>query len=215
MARGFNGKSTFYECSAPVTTGPVTISCWVRPRDLYVSSQGLQCLVAVGLSTGTRRTQLDIIGGDSNNLIIPRYVVITTANSMIGATSKTRASVINDFHHYCGTWDNTVNAGSVKYYFDSSVFNGGAGAAGTSTGWDKLTIGARYNNNIIGAWFSGLIAEVAVWNVVLDSFEVTALSRGVNPLNIRLPALKFYAPLIGNREQEIDIIGGKVLTLTP
>jgi len=43
--------------------------------------------------------------------------------------------------------------------------------------------------------FDGLVAEVAVWNVVLDDSEIAALAQGVSPLLIRSTALVEYWPV--------------------
>ena len=56
------------------------------------------------------------------------------------------------------------------------------------------------------------VAEVAFWNVALETAEIKELARGASPLSIRRNSLVFYAPLLGG-PTDIDLIGGKSLTL--
>jgi hypothetical protein len=60
----------------------------------------------------------------------------------------------------------------------------------------------------------GLIAHPAIWNVALTDEEVAALGAGASPLTIRPWALVFYAPYLGRDSSEIDIVGGRILTVT-
>ena len=58
-------------------------------------------------------------------------------------------------------------------------------------------------------YFSGRIAEVALWSTILTVGEMEALAAGTSPLSIRPSNLAFYAPLIGNTT---DVISGQTLS---
>ena len=45
-------------------------------------------------------------------------------------------------------------------------------------------------------YFSGMIAEVAVWNIALVQAEVEALAARASPLSVRPDKLKVYLPMI-------------------
>lgn len=49
--------------------------------------------------------------------------------------------------------------------------------------------------NTSGYVFSGRIAEIAIWDVLLSGSEITSLAGGTNPQDVQAAHLKFYAPL--------------------
>ncbi len=95
--------------------------------------------------------------------------------------------------------------------------NGGSKATNTSTvspiGLDRTAIGMQRDSTPSREW-DGLIAHVAVWNVVLTDLEIAILAAGVHPLRVRRNALIGYWPLNG-QSPEYDVMGtGINLTLT-
>jgi hypothetical protein len=58
-------------------------------------------------------------------------------------------------------------------------------------------------------FFNGLLAEAAIWDVVLTDDEVASLAQGFKPSRVRPQSLQFYAPIV--RELR-DLRGGLTLT---
>ena len=56
-------------------------------------------------------------------------------------------------------------------------------------------------------YWDGLIADVAVWSVILTAGEAAALRAGARPYNIRQAALTGYWPLDGLSSPEPDLSG--------
>lgn len=194
----------------------MTMCCWAVLRNIYVNVNTVQCMMAIGNSAlSTTRVQLDIISaGNANNELV-RGIITTNVVQLTMETVRTSAEVLGGFNHYCLTWDGTINADAGRFYFNGIERDTTPLGAGTCNGWDLLSIGHRRSAGVDGGFFSGIIAEAAMWNINLNANEVLAISQGINPLNIRPTKLKFYAPLWGRYENEIDIIGGRTLTLTP
>lgn len=98
-----------------------------------------------------------------------------------------------------------------------SYCNGGTPGTDTTSctpsGFDNTTIAVSHRDTHT-KYFSGDIAEVAIWNAALDANEVTSLARGYSPLLVRPSALVAYWPLIGRFDPEIDVRAGQNFTLT-
>jgi hypothetical protein len=63
--------------------------------------------------------------------------------------------------------------------------------------------------NQAGSFFNGLLAEAAIWDVVLTDDEAASLAQGFKPSRVRPQSLQFYAPIV--RELR-DLRGGLTIT---
>lgn len=90
--------------------------------------------------------------------------------------------------------------------------NGGNKVTNTSSvntgSLGNVYIGARWNTSA-GVFFTGDLAECAVWSVALTDAEIASLGKGFKPYRIRPQSLVFYAPLIRNIQ---DTKGGLTIT---
>jgi hypothetical protein len=115
-------------------------------------------------------------------------------------------------------------SGSTWYHLAATIVgttgtiyvNGAQAATGTvvaTTGSTNTLNVGRYNNFY---YFTGQLAEPAVWNVGLSANEMLALGTGkAVPWRIRPASLTGYWPLFGLQSPEPDLSGkGKSLTLT-
>lgn len=64
-----------------------------------------------------------------------------------------------------------------------------------------------------GLYFSGDIAEAAIWSAALTAEEFAVLAAGASPLLVRPGALVNYWPIVGRHGPEIDLVGGNDLTV--
>jgi len=76
---------------------------------------------------------------------------------------------------------------------------------------EPLQIGAEIYGGVISLYFSGRIAEPAVWDVSLSDDEIALLAKGFSPLFFRPQNLAAYWPLIA-LEDINDRIGGFNMT---
>ena len=194
MARLFNGTNDSIEAaSAPVTAVPLTIAAW-----FYPTTNGPSAIASVGVSGGIHRFQLYY----DNTATVSAGATAndgTSSSSMVSGTAP-----LNQWSHAAAVFSSTTSR--------TAYFNGTAAAANTNTstptGIDRINIGARYNTTI-GAYFSGRIAEVGVWNAALTADEIASLSKGFPCRLVRPSALAFYSRLIRN---VMDIRNGIALS---
>lgn len=98
----------------------------------------------------------------------------------------------------------TVATGGVV----NSYINGVSDASGTNALVASFNTNCTYGSDASGNWWSGILADGALWNVVLGAAEILALSKGARPTSIRPPtALLFWNPLTGLQSPEPDLSG--------
>lgn len=194
MSRIFNGVSDYLSGLPPVTSYPYAISVWAKPA---ISAQMIMIEASnpSGFSTGGIAVQMSDAkfylsrSGDD---------VPTTGSVPVGSWSHVYAVV------------SSVNSASI-------YFNGGNKAFSSvscpTTGISRMDIGRHFNGpgNPV-AYFSGNLAEIAIWNTVPANADTTAaaLASGISPTDIS--GLVSYWKLDGSGSQEIDLISGRILT---
>ena len=185
MAYDFTAASSQYlsTASAPVTSVPFTMACWMRPSN--AGSVGVQ------LSLGD-------IG--SNN----RYLIYQSANTIYAAAASSSTldqSLINNGSPPNNTWGHTA-AVFAATNSRQIYFNGTAGTLNTGsvnpTGIDSLLIAGHYADGVYKNFFDGDLAEVGIWNAALTAAEIASLAKGMTCDKIRPQNLVFYAPLVRN-----------------
>lgn len=193
MAYLFNGSSQYLSCtSTPVSQPPFTFSAWIKPSAITASA-----IFAITNSTNA----------DRHNLSIPGTAGTISAGSFvsgIGSQSTTTGTVsVGSWFHVAGVW----SAANSRTSFLSGI----AAVANTGTHEPSVTrmqLGARLIPTA-GAYFSGTIADAAIWTAALTAEEIASLAKGVACRFIRPQSLVFYAPLIRNL---FDIRGGLTIT---
>lgn len=171
--------TNYLNSSFPSTSStPITISCWAsKSRSVPAGTQ--DTLVYLTNSSLGGRLSISINGDE--------YPVAAVGDPY--AQSVRTVAIANN------VWTNIIGL------FRSSTYrvvfsNGNIGTANTTSvtvpSVDTIEIGS------VGgvADFAGRLAEVAVWNVELNSFERASLADGFSPDKIRPQNLIYYAPLI-------------------
>lgn len=206
MARLFDDAATEYleDDSAPVTAVPFTISAWFYSDDVAIA-QGV--VVISDKDVTAEKFELFIagqVGGDPVR-------AITQGGGGVGIASSTTGYSANTWHHGCAVFNSTTSR--------SAFIDGGSKGTNTNSvtpsGMDRISIGRRGDASPSN-YFSGRIAEAAIWNVAISDAEVAVLATGVAPPFVRPNALIFYAPLYRGRSStggdDYDIVGGLTLT---
>ena len=201
MARLFDDANNEYlaTSSTPITAAPFTISAWAYPdaNNIYI------CAVSIGNSGSTKDMwYLDI--RDVNDAA--RFVsldnsgaeAITTNFTTVNAWNHLLARETSSSDHSCMLNGDTANIGT-------------SALVKTPDDADNIKIGVIADSTP-SEYFSGRIAEVAIWDVSLTDAEGVMLSKGVSPLQVRPESLVFYAPLYA--DEDIDLVGGLALTPT-
>jgi hypothetical protein len=191
--------------AAVLTAKPLTLACWYKPT----TSNAAAALLSL-LASGTANRVFQI-GVNASG------VPFVNERGNAGAVGAAGSALTNgSWAHIAGAMNAGTTGGRVPY------LNGVAGttstaSVGTPPVPDRTTIGAD-TPSVAGTYTefaNGIIAEAAIWNVLLSAAEIAALSRGVRPLRIRPGNLKFYAPIWGTGSPEPDYTAGQhPLTLT-
>lgn len=198
MAFLFTAASSQYLIggSAPLSADGCSFSCWYRP-----SGTAQSALAVVGNATTGARIQL---WADMGGVYGTRFNNALTNTMSSAAGSNTAGTWV----HCAATFD--VSGGNITAYR-----NGVAGTPVTNPGGaitlNRMTIGARYNGTSYGLFADGDIADLGVWNQVLNAGEIAGLAKGFACRFARPSALTWYSRLIRNA---IDLRGGVAITNT-
>lgn len=180
MAYGFTAASSQYlsTSSSPASGSPMTISIWARPTSSNTAA------ISVGVSGGTHRNQITVTGG---NIWAATQVGVTTSVNANGTSTAT-----NNTRNICGVFNSST---SRNIYVDGVSEGSNTGNIGVQNAADSIIIGSRYSTTL-GAYYSGWIAEVGIWNAALTDAEIASLAKGMTCDKIRPQSLVFYAPLV-------------------
>lgn len=205
MARLYDDANTQYIESATVAVAayPISMAGWFCTDDVTKTQSIVsECL----LINNNQRITLVFGGAIAGD---PVQYFIQNAAASAGPLSTTGATV-NVWAHACGVSaannDHRVYINGGSKGTSASAVNFPATVTRTSIGRDAMSPAANY--------FSGKLAEVAIWSVALTDAEVAILASGVSPLLVQPASLVSYWPLIGRYSPEIDVAGGNGMTLS-
>lgn len=182
-ARNFNGTSQYISCGNPsfLTGTSYTVAAWAKPTadtQQLIAWRSTSSLAPITL-------QLDLASGTG------RFIVRDNANT-IANSQKASAYSSGVWTHFLGT----RSGNTTTVYINGVAGTPATASLGTITP-DTLDIGAfRGGSTTPSGFWAGAIAEVAIWNAVLDTGEISALAKGMSPILVRPSKLVFWAPLI-------------------
>lgn len=114
------------------------------------------------------------------------------------------------WQHVCVTSDSGGDADGMEAYVDGSIPGSSSTQYGIGSEYahaGSWSVGGRiYNDNFN---LDGKVAEVGVWDRILDTSEIASLAKRFSP-QFFLRGLRFYTALIGYKD--IDRIAGKTPT---
>ncbi|OGU80429.1 MAG: hypothetical protein A2W11_00760 [Ignavibacteria bacterium RBG_16_35_7] len=201
MARLFDDLSSEYLeiDSSVITTQPLTMAAWVYSD----SATLLQAILSVAdKDSATKLHFLELAGTIAGDPV--RMASITVGSPSYAAT--TTGYSVNTWHHAAGV----VSASNARAaYIDGGSEGTDATEEDPGAVLDRTSIG-RLGDSTPAQYFSGNIAEAAVWNIALTIGEIAILAKGFSPLFVRPQNLVAYWPLINTND--IDIVGGFNMT---
>lgn len=200
MARLFDDAANQFLSTgiATVTAPPFTFVTWAYVDDTAVVNPAMTLDVLADATTGWEMTTQAAPG---------LKVQYNGRGVGIFALATTTLITINTWHHLAAS---SAAANSHAVWLDgggksTSVVN--VVAAGIDD--TLLSLNRRRNG-----YFSGRLAESAVWNAALTDAEIAILAAGYSPLFVRPQSLVAYWPLIGRLSPEHDPVGGFDMALT-
>ena len=185
MSRSFIRTSSQYleRAAAVVSAIPITLAAWFKPTDFLVGDQ--HRIVTLGCSTSGICFSLSVWGDASLN-----------AQHFDGANAEAKATAaasLNIWQHAAAVFTNNSSR---------SCYLNGANKGTDTTAKNAITlnrtdIGALNYSGTMYNYFTGQIAEAAIWSAALDDAEIAALAQAICPLIIRPASLLAYWPLGG------------------
>jgi hypothetical protein len=207
MARSFAVASSQYleNAAAALTDYPVSMACWFQLAALGGAAG--KTLMGLSESGGTARCVMQVTVGAS-----PDFLTVFSGATGGGAT----ASVVHGTTIAINTWYLAVGvfgSAASRICYLNTIPSAEEMTSVAMTGVNRTNIGARYNTTV-GAYYDGIVAEAALWNVALTAADVAQLAARFAPPLVRRSGIVAYWPLIGRNSPENDIKGGFPLTLT-
>ena len=184
MARSFNGSSDRITIGTGFTPSePLTVAAWIYLTSTPTTGAMILCSVTT-----------------NGFNFYPNHSLKLTADHTDTAALATGIGTVT-----LNTWQHVAFSYSSghdwKLYLNGAVDNSGNNAQ--SIGGQPYAIGySAHDNNY---YFSGNIADVAVWSAILTDSEVASLNRGVRPYMVRQKSLSLYYPLDGISSPEPDL----------
>ena len=202
-SRLFNDASSHYleAASTPITATPFTFSAMFNSDDGTLT----QAMVYMG-DAGTVDNFFELAADGTLAGDPVRFRARTTGN---GDAVTSTGYTTGTWHHAAGV---SASATSRTAYIDGGS-SGTSGSSRIPTGVDTLAIGRRSATTGVN-YFSGNIAEVAIWDVALAAAQVGMFAIPISPLIVNLGSLVFYCPIIGNFSPEIDVAASRNMTVT-
>lgn len=197
MAGSFDDASsqTLTASQTTMTAVPLTLACWANPDDLT----GMMTAMSVYAAATNNWHRIELAGSVGSD---PVRAQTRNLGTTVQAASSAGWNGSTGWAHMAGVFS-AANARAAYYNGGNS---GTESTSVTPTGIDTIGIG----NHRAATYWSGQLAECAVWTAALDASEIAALAKGWKPDTIRPSALVFYAPLV--RTLTRDLWGGLTLT---
>lgn len=202
MSRAFVRANSDYLnfASAPASGTPLTIACWAQ-RDLDATAL---VLAAIGVNDTSGNYHHIEINTDG------RCRARTSNNgSNVSAFSGSGSGVALDtWAHFAGVFTSATSR--------AAFINGGSKGTNSSSSTPTGTFnGVAIGRTMAGTrnYHSGLLAEVAIWDIALSDAEVATLATGVKANTVQSGNLVFYAPILGNDSPEPELVTSGSVTV--
>jgi len=195
-----DGSSQYLQIDqAVVTDVPFTMACFA-----YGDTDTATFMTAGFVGDKDAATEYHAIGvhwGETGN---PTFALSYSALIGFRLAYSTTGVTVNTWHHLCGIFASSTDR--------RAFIDGGSRGNNTSDvsplNLDRTGISGSQDSTP-GFYWSGNIAEFAIWNVALTDVEVAILAKGYSPLLVRPQNLVSYWPLVRDSR---DIVGNYNLT---
>ena len=207
MARFFDRSENHYaenNDSAPATGAPFTMACWVR-ASVTLSNLDYCILQLQDKDVSDQYWRLNVNPSESAPINFGGVIEDgTTLHFFEGSVTP----LIDTWYHVAFV-ERATN--------DHSVFVDGGSEVNSPitrapTGVDSFAIGRERNAGSGDGW-EGDITDIAVWDTDLSDDELGELANGSDPRGVASANLVFYSPFMGRDSPEMEIVGGRNLTL--
>ena len=178
------------------------MACWFYTDDLTIT-ETLMSIVNSTQNPGLDGFALDVSGTEAGDPV--RAWHQRGGGAGMSTAKSTAGPGANAWHHGCAVFSITHN----RVYLDAANSHIVIGAHNPVAA-DRTCIAHRYFSGAYSKYWSGRIAEAAIWNTDLTGADVRILGVGYSPLLVKPQNLVAYWPLI--RDQDYDSVGGYDMT---
>lgn len=202
MALTFNGTSSKLTGANLVTGYPFSIFCWFRPGAAALTNT----LSIVGAGDLGGNTEAAMWAGGAVAGDPARAFVSDTASSVTSANSD--VSMVQDQWQPCLVVFRSDTSRSV-FLGNGTMVTDATSKVLTFANFDRFVIGCRPRSDTL--WFSGDIADVALWDLSLERDDWASLKAGAPPDQIQSQKLVDYWSLDTQAATQTGV-KGNVLT---
>lgn len=204
-ARNFIKTSNQYllnESASPCTSAPCTIAVWFN---LLASGSSADVPLSMTIQTTTS------FAADTIFVAVGTDVKFNSFYENGIATTLTAGTL--------GQWHQGTGVFTSDTLRDAYIDGGSKGSDTLGRGVnppDSIMIGnLNLATPVTGDAFDGQLAIFTVWNVVINSDEISELASGIWPMYVRNQDIKFMVPVWGTEDPELDYSGqGIDMTVT-
>lgn len=198
MSRSFVAASSqLLEVSnPPLLAVPMSWACWFKRAAVTPNMELLW--LGKGPNTNNYWTMGLVVGAMRSSA---RNVNETPALTTIDAPAGV-------WCHGCGTYPSD----NQRFAYLNGANRGVNNTLAAPNGATRFAVGSL-DRSVPTNFFEGLIAQVSIWDVALSDAEVALLASGVPASQVQPQALVAYYPNLGQNSPEIDVIGGRNLTV--
>ena len=205
MSRDFNGSSQYGEiASFSLTASPCTLAAWVKSASTSGSGKSILAVCGAGF-------HYHLIG---QSTALGKWYCASRAGGSEAYAAGTTAPTTSDWVHVCGVFGSSTS----RVLYVNGV-NEGSNATSVAPTLSKLALGIRSDGATPSSqpsWFTGQIAEAAIYSAALDAAQVASLAAGASPIIVAPASLVFYCRLLGEASPEPNLRGAAVsLTGSP
>ncbi|MBD3345093.1 MAG: hypothetical protein GF401_08540 [Chitinivibrionales bacterium] len=162
----FDGTDDYVEIADKISDFHLTtysIEAWIKPSELPLENGCAYCADMFIYST------IHTSAGMGNCLLFRDGRLMASQNTGGWCWKTTTVPVMDGkWHHVASTFDGST----LRLYFDGEIVEYWTCSSAISYDQTPVSIGASPWQSISKGYFHGLIDEVAVWNVALDSLTV-------------------------------------------
>jgi hypothetical protein len=191
----------------PDSGTPVTMACFFRCDD---ATPSWQSLVWVGDKDSDKKYMYLVLFGSGVGQKLQfyhrGYFGADPPSAVDAAAVSTTQWSENTWHHACGV----LSAyDSRTVYLDGSSEHTNTGNINHPGTYDRTAVGLNPRTPAYTHFYSGVLCDVAFWDIDLTKDEVGRLAAGYSPLFVRPENLVAYYPLIRDDGSNnwLDIVG--------
>ena len=196
-------------------TNPFTIAVWLNTT----FTTAIRCICGVVQGAGANTLlQIQVNSNSLESLDADKMRFTLRADGGLAVSG----AFTNDAIHTDGVWHSLVatfdgDNNTIVAYLDGTSIGLTYAAQTTPTAFSNFAsgflIGARENRGTNDAFFSGSLAEFAIWTRALTAAEAGILADGFSPLFVP-NSLRNYLPIIGRASPEPELRQGSNGTVT-